>query len=131
MESYKYNDGMKSGRRRPHLYLVKNGVAHPFLSNNIPGVVVIAKEWYTKNGIWSNTEYELLLADGVKPVYLLSPLHGTWGDDLSSWEEAAQRLDLPVKVAQQIVRKTYPKTADKFDQLALFRHEQGGTPHRS
>jgi len=117
---YSYNDGLRPGGRRPRLYLAKGGEVKKFLGENIPGYCAIVTAQYEKNGKWSNTTYQLDLAPGVRPLYFLSPMHGTWGDDLGSWGEVAETLGLPVDVAQAIIRAEYPKTAERLDKLEDF-----------
>ena len=118
--SHKYNDGLCPGRRRPRLYLAKGGEAVKFEGRNIEGYCAILKSLFKKDGAWSNTTYELLLAPGVRALEFMSPLHGTWGDDLSSWGEVAEHLGLPVEVVQKIVRAEYPTTAKRLDDLETF-----------
>lgn len=120
MNTCKYNDGLCDGGRRPRLYLVKGGEVRKFGKENIPGFCAVITAQYQKNGKWSNTDYTLDLAHGVRALEFLSPLHGTWGDDLSSWGEVAERLALPVEVCQMIVRAEYPKTGERLDQLEAF-----------
>jgi len=118
--NYVYNDGRCSGGRRPRLYLAKGGQIVKFEGANIPGYCAITKEVFEKNGNFSNTTFDLLLAPGVRPLYFLSPLHRTWGDNLGSWAEVAQELGLPVEVAQKIVREEYPSTAARLDEVERF-----------
>ncbi len=82
-----------------------------------------------KKGKWSNTTYYLELAPGVRPLYFLSPMHGTWGDNLPSWGAVAEKLQLPVTVAQEIVRREYPSTAKRLDNLEVFAAELAETNH--
>jgi hypothetical protein len=117
---YNYNDGLHSAGRHPRLYLAKGGEVVKFAGANIPGFCAIATSRYQKNGKWSNTQYSLDLVPGVRPLSFLSPMHGTWGDDLGSWGEVAETLGLPVDVAQAIVRAEYPKTGERLDKLEEF-----------
>jgi hypothetical protein len=117
---YSYNDGLCPAGRRPRLYLAKGGEVKKFLGENIPGYCAIVTAQYEKNGKWSNTTYQLELVPGVRPLYFLSPMHGTWGDNLGSWGEVAETLGLPVDVAQAIIRAEYPKTAERLDKLEEF-----------
>ena len=117
---YEYNDGLQNGGRRPRLYLAKGGEVKKFAGENIPGYCAIVTAKYEKNGKWSNTTYQLELAPGVRPLYFLSPLHGTWGDNLGSWGEVAETLGLPVDVAQTIIRNEYRATAERLDKLEEF-----------
>jgi len=120
MSSYSYNDGLCPGGRKPRLYLAKAGEVRKFTGENISGFCAIATSSYNKNGKWSCTEYTINLATGVRPLYFLSPLHGTWGDDLASWGEVAETLGLPVDVAQMLIRSEYSGTAERLDKLEEF-----------
>jgi len=119
-DMYTYKDGLCSGNRRPHLYLAKGSDVVKFEGEGIPGVCAIATSSFQKRGKWSNTTYQLHLAPGVRPLYFLSPLHGTWGDHLASWGEVAETLGLPVDVAQRIIRREYKFTAERLDKLEEF-----------
>ena len=126
---YTYNDGLQSGSRRPRLFLVKNGEFRKFSGEPIPGICAIEAQKYEKGGKWSNTTYHLLLAPGVRAVYMVSPLHGMWGDDLRSWGETLQELQgLPIEAVKRLVRAEYPSTAerlDKAEEIALLFEEEG------
>lgn len=117
---YEYNDGLCNAGRRPRLYLAKSGEVSKFSGVAIAGVCVIVTSRYQKNGKWSNTTYRLDLSPGVRPLYFLSPMHGTWGDDLGSWGEVAEKLGLPVNVAQDLLRNEYKVTAERLDKLEEF-----------
>ena len=117
---YEYNDGLCSAGRTPRLYLAKGSEVKKFAGANISGFCAIATSRYEKNGKWSNTTYQLDLVPGVRPLYFLSPMHGTWGDDLGSWGEVAEALGLPVDVAQTIIRNEYKATAERLDKLEEF-----------
>lgn len=115
-----YNDGLRAGGRRPRLYLAKGADVRKFAGQNIPDYCAIASRGSEQCGKWSNTTYQLHLAHGVRALELISPMHGTWGDDLGSWGEVAERLGLPVDVAQTIVRAEYGSTAERLDKLEAF-----------
>lgn len=117
---YKYNNGLLNGSRTPRLYLARGGEVQAFTGKNIPGFVAVVTAVYEKNGKWSNTTYELDLVPGVRPLYFASPLHGSWGDNLPSWGAVAEKLQLPVEVAQGIIRCEYPGTAKRLDALEAF-----------
>ena len=117
---YSYNDGLCAAGRRPRLYLAKGGEVCKFSGENIPGFCAIATSQYEKRGKWSNTTYQLDLVPGVRPLYFLSPMHGTWGDNLGSWGEVVETLGLPVDIAQAIIRAEYKTTAERLDKLEEF-----------
>lgn len=118
--SVKFNDGLCSGGRRPRLYLAKGGEVKKFVGEAIPGFCVIVTQRFERNGKWSNTDWSLSLAPGVRPLIFLSPLHGNWGDEFTSWGEVCQKLGLPIEVAQEVVRKEYPRTGERLDQAEAF-----------
>ena len=117
---YSYNNGLCAAGRWPHLYLAKGGEVCKFSGENIPGFCAIAASQYEKRGKWSNTTYQLDLVPGVRPLYFLSPMHGTWGDSLGSWGEVVETLGLPVDIAQAIIRAEYKATAERLDKLEEF-----------
>lgn len=116
---YTYNDGRQPGGRRPRLWLAKNGdgVAKKFNGNDIPGFAIVASQEFRPNGKWSNTTYRLMISPGVTPVYMISPLHGIWGQDFLSWCEAAAQLGISEALARQIVASEYPDTAARLDKI--------------
>lgn len=117
---YTWNDGLKPGGRTPKLYLAKGGEVVKFKGVNIPNFCAIAAQKYEAGGKWSNTTYRLELAPGVRAIYFLSPLHGTWGDDIENWGQACETLALPIEKVQRILREEYPRTAKRFDDLEAF-----------
>ncbi len=117
---YEYNDSLHHAGRRPCLYLAKGGEVRKFAGANIPGFCAIATLRYEKRGKWSNTTYQLDLVPGIRRLYFLSPMHGTWGDNLGSWGEVAEQLGLPVEVAQSLIRGEYKSTAERLDKLEEF-----------
>ncbi len=120
MNTYNYNDGLCSGGRRPRLYLAKGSEIVKFTGKSIPDFCSIGKESYEKNGKWSNTTYTLNLSAGVRELYFLSPLHGVWGSNFSSWGEVATKLSLPIELVKNIVRTEYPDTAERLDACEKF-----------
>lgn len=126
---YTYNDGRQPGGRRPRLWLAKGGVARKFTGDDVPGFAIVASHEFTANGKWSNTTYRLLLAAGVTPVYMISPLHGIWGQDFLSWGEAAAELGISEALARQIVASEYPDTAARLDKVeAEFARQAEAAP---
>ncbi len=121
-EYYGYNDGLHNAGRMPRLYLAKGGEIRKFTGeeNVVAGWYAVVTAKYTKNGKWSNTQYQLNLAPGVRPLHFISPMHGTWGNDLGSWGEVAEKLGLPVDVAQMIIRNEFRTTAERLDALEEF-----------
>lgn len=117
---YEYNDGLRPGGRRPRLYLAKGGEVQKFTGSNIEGFCAVATSQYSKSGKWSSTTYQLDLAPGVRPLYFLSRLHGTWGDGLGSWGEVAEQLGLPIETAKAIVTAEYSDTASRLNRLEEF-----------
>ena len=115
-----YNDGLCSGGRRPRLYLLRGDTATKFTGVTIPGLVCVQTEKFQKNGKWSATDYDLLLGQGVTPLKMLSPLHGTWGESYPTWAACAQAVGLSVGATQQLVSREYPDTARRLDAVEAF-----------
>lgn len=120
MANYNYDNGLRSGGRRPRLWFARGEEVLKFSGKTETGWYAVTREEYIKNGKWSKTEYVLLLADGVRAIELLSPLHGTWGQDLSSWGEVSKKLGISLINARKIVRDAYPPQALKFDEIESF-----------
>lgn len=118
--TFEYNDGLCPGGRRPRLYLAKGSQVFKFVGMAISNVCAIAAQEYKKNGKWSNTTYKLEMAVGVRPLYFLSPMHGTWGQTLPSWGGAATELGLPIEVARRVIGEEYPTTAERLDKVEQF-----------
>jgi hypothetical protein len=71
-----YNNGLCHGGRTPKLWVVHRGEVHLFGGESIHGVVAITSSTYQKNGKWSNTTYQLRLAEGAVGCRMIAPLHG-------------------------------------------------------
>jgi len=124
---YQYNDGRLPGGRHPRLYLAKGAEVVKFNGADIPGWCIIQKDEYSQCGKWSNHDYELLLAPGVRPIEMVSPLHGRYGQWWRTWSAAAEELQLPVEKVQEIIRKEYWETADRLDKVEAFMEEMHKT----
>lgn len=73
--SFQWNNGRRSGRRYPTLWIVHRGQIHTFSGGAIPGVVAVLATKYEKNGNWSNTTFDLELAPGAVGCSILARLH--------------------------------------------------------
>lgn len=120
MTKYNYDDGLHPGNRRPRLWFARGNEVLFFTGSTVKGWYAISSENYIKNGKWSKTEYVLLLGEGVRAIELLSPLHGTWGQDLNSWEEVANTLKVSIGNARKIVTDSYPSQAKRLNELEDF-----------
>jgi len=120
MTAYTFNDGRISVGRFPRLYLAKGNESTKFTGSDLPGFCVITANKYTKNGKWSNTVYNLELAPGVRTLYFVSPMHGTWGDTMQSWGEVSENLGLLVEVAKSIIQEEFPRTAERLNRVEKF-----------
>jgi len=120
MNEITYNNGLRHGGIYPRLYLVLDDQIHKFRGLAIDGVCVVAGEKFEKNGKWSNTTYRLLLAPGVRAVYLEEERRGIWGGSFESWASVAADFGTSIDVARQIVTKEYPWTAERLNQIEQF-----------
>jgi len=97
-----------------------------FKGSSIPGKVAVVASRYHKNGKWSNTTYQLVLAPGVR---FLSGLMG-WnngsfyeglssatGMQLHSWADVANALGVTVPEAMAFMKEFAPRSARHFDEI--------------
>ena len=122
-----WSDGLGSRSRRPFLLLIKGHEVHAFDGKNIPGVCVIKRDNYRKNGKWSHTEYTLALATGVRAISGKQGWEcGTWIGGLASalgvakfasWAELATAMQLPVEVVRPWLATWRPGAAKLLDDL--------------
>lgn len=117
---YEYNDGMLPGGRRPRLYLARGAEVRKFEPSRADGWYAVVTTFGDKCGKWSNTTWTLELAPGVRPILMVSPMHGIWGERLSSWGEVVSELGLPVEVAREIVRNEYVGTYERLERIEAF-----------
>lgn len=125
MDNYTYNDGLLPSGRRPRLYLVKGNHVRKFNGEDIYEWCRIVSARHKNSGEWLNTIYKLDLEPCVRPLHFVPPMHGTWGDSLGSWDEAAEKLGISVDNAQQIIRNEFEITAKRLNKLQniIRRHE--------
>lgn len=123
METVEFNDGLRPAGRRPRLILIKGAEVQKFHGEPIVGWCAIQANSYVPEGKWSRTYWTLVLAPGVRAVELLSPMHGVWGCEFEDWGSLAGSLQIPVEVAQDLIRREYPSTADRLDKLDAFAAE--------
>jgi hypothetical protein len=126
--TFQYNDKLGSRSRKVNLYLVHDGKISIFTGQNMPGIVAILRQKYTKDGKWSNTSYELLLKEGVIPVVVRqgwdsgtwaegmgehhpSRKYGTWED----WFEAWSVYGVGAVEAERFCRGSLERAAISFD----------------
>lgn len=64
-QTFSYNDGQGSRDRLPKLLLFARNFVVEFHGFDIPNMCTVVGEQYTKSGKWSNTTYDIVLADGV------------------------------------------------------------------
>lgn len=123
MTELSYNDGLCHGGVRPRLWLVRGNEAVKFAGEPVKGFANVSSSKYVKNGKWSHTIFQLSLTPGVRPIHLLSPMHGIWGDKLPSWSACAAELQTGLDLAKTIVRREYPRTAERLDAVEAFEAE--------
>jgi hypothetical protein len=118
MQEIVWNDGLLPGRRRPRLWLIKDGIeAKKFDGVNIEGFCLIKTETFKKNGNYSNTTYKIALFPGVRALELCSPLHNHWGHQYESWLDASNDLGLSIDMTKRIVTEEYPYTAERISHI--------------
>jgi hypothetical protein len=120
----KWNDGIGSRDRAPVAVLVTaDGQPHRFTGKSIPGVCQSTQTDFTKNGKWSNSDFEILHHDTTAFVSWRQDWDTgkTWPQ--ASWDEAyrflaTQAPALKPGLFDSFVRQHWPKTAARFDEVA-------------
>lgn len=116
---FQYNDGLCDGNRFPRLWIVCRGQIHNFSRENIPGVVVVTASHYEKRGKWSNTTFDLALAEGAIPCRLLAPLHGkVWPENerMAAYERFMEefKVTLSFDAFDVALLRDYPKARTRM-----------------
>lgn len=127
-----YNDGISSRSRRPEiLVFTPNQVWMG--TKSIPGVVTFVQKDYHKNGKWSSTDYEVLLAEGVQAVVIRQDFNTAnfFPDTCMSWSAVGKELGLmgvSPKAVEAAVRENWPNHARRLDERreALIELEESG-----
>jgi membrane-bound inhibitor of C-type lysozyme len=88
---------------------------------SIPGVVSIVETDYTKNGKWSNSDYEVILADGADAVIVRQNFATGkfFSDTCMSWAAVGKELGLPrvsPMAVEAAVRENWPNHARRLDE---------------
>lgn len=116
-----WDDELTAWGTRPRLWFVtSDGVVHPFLGHDLPGVAVIAgrQSSYQHRGpdMVLRTEYAFDLAEGVTPVTtLVGYRQRSICEDCSTWEQAATKLGVSISIARLVLRRASPRAARRID----------------
>lgn len=133
-----YNDGIGSRSRHPMCIIACRNHLFKFKGVDIPGVCIVEKKDYTKNGKWSNTTYYLRLAKGFRGISLMQGFDsGKFVNDVTSLKKIASELGcgfdiFPFAIEEFLKRdmwKTYISYMDyceKLNQMQEFEEKQGG-----
>jgi hypothetical protein len=124
VQEISYSDQMGSRNCRITAYVVApDGAITKFKGENIPGLLHVAAVSFVRNGKWSHNSYRLWLRPGVKFVSWRQNFNnGLWWPQ-ATWDEAITwfRAQAPNARSQQIeemIRRDFPKSAERFDAAA-------------
>ena len=131
---WEWNDGQGSRGRKPACAVVlPDGTCHRFNGATIPNVAEVVGEKYEQNGKWSNTTYTVLSPEGSAAVKWMQ----SWEEGVfwpqRYWREAIMwfRQQAPLATVEQVeelIRREWPKAAEKFDAAADAERRMGATP---
>jgi hypothetical protein len=124
MNEYRFSDKLLHGSRQPRLYFLKGSSFKKFEGKDVSGFVVVKTANFEKNGKWSGTDFTLILAKHVQPFEMISPMHGVWGDQWGTWQEAEEKTGVPVALLKEIVPREYPRTARRWNSVEDFLMEE-------
>jgi hypothetical protein len=121
MREYKFKNGAHHGRGNdspPRLYLVnKEGKYVKFKDSSIPGFCIVQNSFFTKQGKWSFTEFEILLFAGVTAWEMSSPYLSnppTWESVYTS--DPFVPKEVPLNIVKEVCAIEFPKGAAKLDE---------------
>ena len=120
MKVFEWRDGLRRGGSHALLFLARGREEMiPFRGDHAPGwCAVVGREPGPTGGKWASTTYRLKLAEGVRPLAIEPPVHGTVADELGgTWEAAADRLGVTVEALRGALNPSGP-TARTFDERA-------------
>jgi hypothetical protein len=108
---YTFKDEVRTGGRKPTLWIINRGKIHEFAGKMISGVAEVRDAKFEVEGDRSSTEYQIELVKGAVPCLLLASMHGRL------WPEA----DIPS--AYKRFKKQYEiKVSTNEFNMALVRH---------
>lgn len=118
MTVIKYNDGLRARRRDVMLLLYTSTQVLVFAGKSIPGVAVVLAEKHESNGVWSNTSYEIQLADGWSASPISQGFESGWFiDRVDTLEAMAACLGLTtvaLPVVEKFIQEVFPKAWGRF-----------------
>lgn len=91
MKIIDWSDVLRSRDRKPKLFFLKDDDLFRFNGNPISKVCAIRKDSYRKEGKWSGSTYQIVIADDVIPIEICCPFEG-WGLTWSSIVEGVKTL---------------------------------------
>lgn len=141
MERIEWSDQLGPRERRAWLLIVANGRIHRFVGENIPGIVVVAGEDFTKDGKWSHTTYRLSVSDSARAIAgrdgwetgrFVEGLRAAVrsAEPLDDWVGVANALGVTIAEAKRFLGEWRPRAAERLDEteaalLALDEVESG------
>ena len=119
-DTISHNDGLCSGGRRPRLFFVRGGTIAKFAGVSIPGLCTVLSTKYEKNGKWSNSAFQIRIAEGVAPIEVLSPLHGDFWGDCTSFASARSLFESKASPVSEeafmsFLGAEYPRTFERLE----------------
>jgi len=137
MKEMTYNNGMSSRSRKPELIIFTPDRVW-MGTNSIPGVAQVVETSYNKNGKWSSSTFQVILADGVDAVSVRQDFNTGkfFTDTCMSWAAVAKALKIEgvsPRAIEAAVREHWPKHAARFDERrnALIELEESDVNTRS
>lgn len=123
MQEYTFCDEIGSCDAPIYLAFIVDGKIIPFNGHSIDKICEISSSKYKKNGKWSNTTYDLLIADNVGIFEYRRPMHNQSFFDIHCWDELLSFIInnthtyVDMNELQLYIHTTFPKVGLRLDNI--------------
>lgn len=102
--------------RKPYLFFVRNGKAYPFKGVDIDPLCTVLDEYHVPAGMWSITNYTLLVSNDCKIYNGLQSWDGAriYTDDYSGWQDVANYYQCDVASIKEVFEFFSPLEAKRI-----------------
>jgi hypothetical protein len=121
-----WSDVLGHRSRKAFSFVIKDGKISEFQGSSIPGVIAVVGKDFRKNGKWSHSTYQLVLAAGVCFVaghmgwetgYLEEGLSSATSTKVRRWMDVANVLNIDLVECFRFFRDYAPNMSVRLDKV--------------